>query len=168
MKLVPVESSNVDAVGYDPEIRVLRVRFKGGHSYDYADVPADAYHNVMAAPSKGGYFAAHIKPKYAASKVGQADSSPEPRLCLAHTPPFDKTGRYLMGDPQDSQPPMLCALPDGHEGPHAWEGLCGAVGPYMDWFTALADSAGYALSFENSAGGPGGTEYPVLTPKTGG
>lgn len=91
-----------------------------------------------------------------------------PRLCLAHTPKFDKTGRYLMGEPQDSQPPMLCALPHGHEGSHAWEGLCGQNGPYMDWFTAMADGAGYVLTFENSAGGPGGTDYAVLTPKKGG
>lgn len=168
MKHTPVESSNVKSIGYDPESQTLEVAFASGGIYRYANVPAVEHHNLMAASSKGGFLAARIKPFYAASTVGQADSPPEPRLCLAHTPKFDKTGRYLMGEPQDSQPPMLCALPDGHEGAHAWEGLCGAVGPYMDWFTAMADGAGYVLSFENSAGGPGGTDYPVLTPKNGG
>lgn len=38
MNLIDVVSTNVQSVGYDPRSRVMRVVFKSGGIYDYADV----------------------------------------------------------------------------------------------------------------------------------
>lgn len=64
-----VESSNLYSVGYDPTKQVLEIQFKRGKGpdavpgdvYRYFDVPETEYDNLMAAESKGKYFAANIK-----------------------------------------------------------------------------------------------------------
>ena len=60
-----IESSSVDAVGYDPDSGKLYVRFVGsGRAYAYYGVPASVYDALMAADSKGRYVNAHIKGRY--------------------------------------------------------------------------------------------------------
>ena len=56
-----VESSNLEGVDYDPDTLTLRVMFKGGSTYEYADVPIEEYEGLMAAESKGSYFYANIR-----------------------------------------------------------------------------------------------------------
>lgn len=73
MDMVPVQSSNLAAVGYDPEAKVLRIRFRSDDQWDYADVPAEKHAAMLKAPSVGIYFHSHIKPHYKATKV-----QPEP------------------------------------------------------------------------------------------
>lgn len=51
--LKPVKSSNVEAIGYDPETETVRVRFKGGATYRYAEVPAELFESIEAATSIG-------------------------------------------------------------------------------------------------------------------
>ena len=58
MKLVPVESSNVAAIGYNAECELLRVKFKDGTTYDYPGVSAELHARVMQAESKGRALAA--------------------------------------------------------------------------------------------------------------
>ncbi len=53
MVLVPVESSNVAAIGYNAECRLLRVQFKDGSTYDYSNIDEAQHQTVMTAPSKG-------------------------------------------------------------------------------------------------------------------
>lgn len=50
------QSSNIDAVAYDPEKQQLWVRFKGKDVYTYFDVPLMVYRGFWSAPSKGHYF----------------------------------------------------------------------------------------------------------------
>lgn len=60
-----VESSSVDAVGYDPDSGKLYVRFVGsGRAYVYYGVPAPVYGAFMAAESKGRFVNARIKGLY--------------------------------------------------------------------------------------------------------
>jgi hypothetical protein len=59
-KLIPVESSMIQAVGYDPETHILEVVFTSGQTYCYEDVPPDVYQALMAADSKGQYMRAAI------------------------------------------------------------------------------------------------------------
>lgn len=54
MELIPVESSNIAAIGY--ESGTLHVRFKDGATYQYADVTEDQHVALMAAPSKGRWL----------------------------------------------------------------------------------------------------------------
>jgi hypothetical protein len=49
-KLIPVESSMIQAVGYDPETHILEVVFNSGQTYQ----------ELMAADSKGQYMRAAI------------------------------------------------------------------------------------------------------------
>ena len=65
--LVPVESSNIAAVGY--EGNVLTVAFKNGSVYTYAGVPLTIYQSLLNAPSKGQYLAKEIKGKFPHTNV---------------------------------------------------------------------------------------------------
>ena len=59
-KLIPVESSMIQAVGYDAETRTLEILFNSGQTYCYEDVPPEFYEGLMAADSKGRYVRAEI------------------------------------------------------------------------------------------------------------
>lgn len=61
MNRVPVVSSNVAEVGYDPETRTLEIAFVKGGIYQYFGVPASIYNGLLAAPSVGRYFDVHVK-----------------------------------------------------------------------------------------------------------
>jgi hypothetical protein len=61
MNLVPVSSSNLSAVGYDPNTQILQVAFLNGGLYEYSGVPASVHTGLMTANSHGSYFNAHIK-----------------------------------------------------------------------------------------------------------
>lgn len=65
MKREPVISSNIQSVGYDAEKQVLEVEFKSGGVYRYVGVNAETHEGLMRAASTGGYFAKHIRGKYA-------------------------------------------------------------------------------------------------------
>jgi len=57
----PVTSSALNSVGYDESQKILAIEFHGGEVYEYYDVPAQVYHDLMAAASKGRYFHQHIR-----------------------------------------------------------------------------------------------------------
>ena len=65
----PVKSSNLDEVGYDPATRTLHVRFQGGNTYEYAEVPSQAYMDLITADSKGKHFHQHVRGKYVHRKL---------------------------------------------------------------------------------------------------
>jgi hypothetical protein len=71
MKLVTVESSMIHAIGYDKEKRVLEIVFNTGRTYQYLDVPPEAYDNLMKADSKGRYFLSNIKDMYEYRQLGR-------------------------------------------------------------------------------------------------
>ena len=57
-------SSSIAAAGYDAGGRMLRVRFVGGGTYDYLDVPSEVFSGLLEAPSKGRFVNYQIKPCY--------------------------------------------------------------------------------------------------------
>ena len=61
MELKTVKSSNIEAIGHDPETNTLTVRFKGGNVYHYEGVDADKHKALMGASSVGSHFHANIK-----------------------------------------------------------------------------------------------------------
>ena len=69
MKMIPVESSNVESVGYDDGSSTLQVAFKKGGMYQYFDVPKGVFEALRDASSVGGYLASNIKGRYRYSKV---------------------------------------------------------------------------------------------------
>ncbi|HFJ9453591.1 TPA: KTSC domain-containing protein [Bacillus tropicus] len=61
MTMIPVNSSNLSAVGYDERTQTLRVSFRNRTVYDYYNVPENLYQGLMAASSHGGYLDRYIK-----------------------------------------------------------------------------------------------------------
>lgn len=60
----PVISSNLASVGYEAATHTLEIEFQNGRVYRYAHVPESIYQGLMAAASKGSYFADFIKDLY--------------------------------------------------------------------------------------------------------
>ena len=66
-----VSSSKLQSVGYDPQNRILEIAFHGNGVYQYEDVSQDIYTELMAAPSKGRYFAERIRDRYPWRRVDE-------------------------------------------------------------------------------------------------
>jgi hypothetical protein len=64
MQRQSVTSSNILEVGYDEPSQTLEVLFKGGHVYQYFDVPKAIFDELVGASSPGGYLNSEIKPNY--------------------------------------------------------------------------------------------------------
>lgn len=65
-------SSNIAALGHDPQRNVLAVQFHGSPSprvYHYDGVTTADHLAMLAAPSVGSHFAAHIKGRFPSRKV---------------------------------------------------------------------------------------------------
>ncbi|QXX78985.1 KTSC domain-containing protein [Alcaligenes faecalis] len=63
--MIPVLSSAIAAVGYDPNTKRMQIRFtSGGITYTYCGVPQSVYDGLMSAPSKGTYFDRVIRDRY--------------------------------------------------------------------------------------------------------
>lgn len=69
MERVPVSSSNLRSIGYDPESQTLEIEFNSGGTYQYFGVPATEYEALMAAGSHGTYFQANIRNRYPYQKL---------------------------------------------------------------------------------------------------
>jgi hypothetical protein len=61
---VPVKSTAIKSVGYDPEALILQVEFGPGRVYDYHNVPAKVHAGLMAAQSKGRWIRENLYGKY--------------------------------------------------------------------------------------------------------
>lgn len=60
-----VESSSIEAIGYDEESMELHVRFLGsGATYVYQNVPREAFDGLMMADSKGTYLSREVRNRY--------------------------------------------------------------------------------------------------------
>ena len=59
--MIPVDSSNLSAIGYDYDTATLRIDFLKGRSYEYYAVPAELYEGLLSAGSKGQYLNTFIK-----------------------------------------------------------------------------------------------------------
>ena len=64
MDRIPVSSSNLVSVGYDPSSLTLEVEFKNGSVYQYFDVPDHTFQGLMQASSKGTFHSENIKYTY--------------------------------------------------------------------------------------------------------
>lgn len=69
MKMVPVSSSNLAAVGYDPQNHEMHIEFTSGHTYAYYGVPEEIYRLLMAAPSLGSFFHQYIRNRYSDTRI---------------------------------------------------------------------------------------------------
>jgi len=69
MEMLQVNSSNIVAIGYDPNSAVLCIEFKDRSAYEYFDVPQYDYDGLMLASSHGTYANQNIYKKYRQNKI---------------------------------------------------------------------------------------------------
>jgi hypothetical protein len=69
VRMQPIDSSAISAVGYDDQREILRVTYRSGRTYDYFDVPTEENRRFMAAESRGEYMNTIIKPNYECREV---------------------------------------------------------------------------------------------------
>jgi hypothetical protein len=90
MKRVPVRSTSVASVGYDPERFVLELEFLGGAVYRYSRVPAAVHRLLLQADSIGRFVNSVIKPRFDAVHVlGEKQALAEWPSCLSAPDPDD-------------------------------------------------------------------------------
>jgi len=64
-----VDSTNVEAIGYDSDTQQLHVQFLKSGTYIYYDVEEWVFGEFMQADSKGTYLNTSIKPSYQCAKL---------------------------------------------------------------------------------------------------
>ena len=61
IEMISVESSQISKMGHDPVSKVMRVEFHGGSVYEYQNVTAETFTQILEAPSIGKEFNFLIK-----------------------------------------------------------------------------------------------------------
>ncbi len=69
MERTPVSSSNIQAIGYDPNSSTLEIEFNNETLYQYQGVPQSEFDAFMNADSKGRYFNSNIRDRYPTQKL---------------------------------------------------------------------------------------------------
>lgn len=69
VEMQPIQSTNLEAHGYDSAADEFHVRFKNGATHAYRGVPEHLRQQFQTAESKGAFFHAHIRSKYSGRKV---------------------------------------------------------------------------------------------------
>lgn len=64
-----VDSSNIAAIGYDNEKRVLAITFKSGDVFHYAGIGPDLALEFYQAESKGRFYTQRLKGKFTGQKM---------------------------------------------------------------------------------------------------
>jgi len=67
MKMVTVNSSNVNSVGYDNGI--MHVRFHNGYTYAYSNVPENVYQEFISSASPGSFHHRNISGRYGEVRI---------------------------------------------------------------------------------------------------
>jgi hypothetical protein len=81
MDRLPIESSNIKAIGYDPQNRIMEVEFgkdvEAGYwhnrLYHYFEVPPEMHQALLDAPSKGEFLYANIAFEFTYKYLGTLD-----------------------------------------------------------------------------------------------
>ena len=68
-EMKPVESSNIECVGYNKDTETVFVRFFNGSLYIYKGVPEYDYDNLENAPSVGSYLHRNYKNVYPYERI---------------------------------------------------------------------------------------------------
>lgn len=70
--MIFVKSSNIAALGFEPERKVMTVQFNSGTKYEYSNVEEDLFQEILTAESVGRAFDKLVKSqpiKYPYAKV---------------------------------------------------------------------------------------------------
>jgi len=75
MKTIAVDSTTLRTVGYDAERQLLQIEFQNRSIYQYFEVPATVYEELLQASSKGAYFNRSVRPRFDFALVKAASLS---------------------------------------------------------------------------------------------
>ena len=64
MNMITVDSTTLRTVGYDAERQLLHIEFQNRSRYQYFNVPATVYEELLRAPSKGAFFNRTVRPRF--------------------------------------------------------------------------------------------------------
>jgi hypothetical protein len=67
-EMIYVDSSNIEAIGYDEDSQELHVQFLSGGYYVYYEVPRQIFDDLLMAPSKGSFLNREVKNIYRYAK----------------------------------------------------------------------------------------------------
>ncbi len=67
-EMIYVDSSNIEAIGYDAGAQELHVQFLNGGYYVYQNVPRNVFDELMNASSKGSFLNREVKGVYQFTK----------------------------------------------------------------------------------------------------
>lgn len=67
--MTPVESSQIAAIGHDPETNEMHVQFHSGATHVYAGVTAEKHAAMMGAESIGAHFHEHVRNRHDQRRV---------------------------------------------------------------------------------------------------
>jgi len=70
MEMIPVASSNLEAIGYEESTETLRIQFTNGSIYEYRNVPVVVFNDFKQAGSLGAYLNRNIRNAYPYEKIG--------------------------------------------------------------------------------------------------
>lgn len=93
--LVPVTSSNIGALGFDPAAKKLYVQFKAGALWVYHDVEETAHQALVEAESIGSHFGRFIRSKYRAEML---PAEQQPGSPVAEAAPAAETEPHPLAD----------------------------------------------------------------------
>lgn len=62
--MIPVSSSAISHMGYDPIAAQMAICFKQGNTYNFCRVPGYVFDAFLSAPSKGKYYTKYIRGRY--------------------------------------------------------------------------------------------------------
>ena len=69
MELLPVNSSTLSKVGYDPSSGTMIIVFNTGSTYEFQQMPKDIYDNLLNSPSLGAFFNQNIRKRFMFKKI---------------------------------------------------------------------------------------------------
>ena len=69
MNRIPVSSTNISSIGYDPQSATLEVEFTTGNVYQYFNVPEHLHQQFLNSSSRGQFLNEHIRYNYRYQKV---------------------------------------------------------------------------------------------------
>jgi hypothetical protein len=79
MQRVALNSSLLQSAGYQDQLTRLELEFRDGAVYHYFDVSPQTFQELLQAPSKGAYFNASIRYRFACCKILPAAAATPPR-----------------------------------------------------------------------------------------
>jgi hypothetical protein len=97
-KMSKLDSSMIQAAGYDADKRQMSVKFNDGHTYVFSDVPNSVYDDLRSSDSAGGYFNSSVRGKYSHEKVSSVKTESKNPFDRISPPPSAKSLSEVLVD----------------------------------------------------------------------